>query len=323
MSYKRHVNGGFSLLEMTVVIIVATILATAIIPQLIKGYLINAANKTALDMSAIEEAARAYYIANNNWPSSIAVLQTGNYLPSSWNAINPFGYSSATPLNYSYNILSNPSLLTVSTFIPISAQVIIQNLLPATSVSGGNIYTSVPVPGSSSVLPPGLIMSWASSNLPTGFLWCNGQAVSRTVYSGLFAVIGTLYGAGDDSTTFNLPNTMGRTIVGVDGMGGVSPTNLITQWSTTPSTMGGTFGEDAHRQSVTEMAPHDHAENPWVAIDLSNSKGLYGSSPGGHASMFSPVPRTGISGGNGDATGLGAPSNVVPPSISMGYIIKY
>ena len=63
---------GFSLLEMTVVIIVATILATALIPQLIKGYSINAANKTALDISAIQEASRAYYVANNNWPANIA-----------------------------------------------------------------------------------------------------------------------------------------------------------------------------------------------------------------------------------------------------------
>ena len=118
---NKQIKGGFSLLEMTVVIIVATILATAIIPQLIRVYSINAANKTALDMSAIEEAARAYYVANNSWPANITVLQAGNYLPSSWKVINPFGYSSATPLNYSYNISSNTSLLTVSTFIPISA----------------------------------------------------------------------------------------------------------------------------------------------------------------------------------------------------------
>ena len=166
-------------------------------------------------------------------------------------------------------------------------------------------------------------MPWATNNLPVGYLWCNGQIVSIANYPGLYAVLGTSFG-GDGISTFGLPDDMmGRVIVGVDAMGGVRAVNRITQWSTAPSRMGGTFGEDAHRQSVAEMAPHDHAENPWVAIDLSNSKGLYGSNPGGHASMFTPVPRTGMNGGNADGTGLGAPSNLVQPSISMGYIIKY
>ncbi len=317
---NRRGRGGFSLLEMTVVIICATILATALVPQLIRQYSINAANKVALDISAIEESSRAYYIANNNWPANIAVLQTGNYLPSSWNAINPFGYSSATPSNYSYNISSTTSLLTVSTFVPIAAQPIIQNLLPVTSVSGNNIYSSVSPPGSTSVMPTGSIMPWPSNNLPAGFLWCNGQIVSIATYHGLYAILGTKYG-GDGVNTFGLPPLMGRTIVGVDSMGGASPTNLITQWSSAPATMGGTFGESAHRQSVSEMAPHNHGETGYAAgggsiheLRYSDSN-VYGDSFSGNYTLYA--------GGNGDGTGLGGPANVVQPSIAMGYIIKY
>ena len=172
--FNKKLNDGFSLLEMTVVLIIITILTSAVIPQFIKQYSVNASNKVALDISAVEEASRAYYLANNGWPASIAVLQTGNYLPSSWNAINPFGYSSATPSTYSYNISSNGSLLTVSTTVPVSAQPIIQNLLPVTSVSGNIIYSSVPVPGTLSVLPSGTILPWPSATAPAGFLWCAG-----------------------------------------------------------------------------------------------------------------------------------------------------
>ena len=62
--------------------------------------------------------------------------------------------------------------------------------------------------------PTGTIQAFASSNTPTGWLLCDGSAISRSTYSELFAVIGTTYGAGDGSTTFNLPNLFNRMIVG-------------------------------------------------------------------------------------------------------------
>jgi len=186
LKLNKKLEGGFSLLEMTVVLIVISILASAVIPQLIKGYAVNAANKTALDISAIEEASRAYYIANNNWPANVAALQSGNYLPSSWNAINPFGVSAATPSNYSYNISSNASLLTVSTTVPVSAQPIIQNLLPVTSVTGNIINSSVPVPGGSILVPVGIIVAWSGTigTIPSGWTLCNGVTVPRSDGSG-------------------------------------------------------------------------------------------------------------------------------------------
>lgn len=62
--------------------------------------------------------------------------------------------------------------------------------------------------------PSGSIMAFGSTTPPSGWLLCDGTAVSRTTYAALFAVIGTTYGAGDGSTTFNLPNLKGRAIVG-------------------------------------------------------------------------------------------------------------
>jgi len=176
----------------------------------------------------------------------------------------------------------------------------------------------------SSILPSGTILTWAGTTVPLGFLWCNGQTVSRTTYSGLFAVIGTTYGAGDGSATFNLPDTRGRTIVGVDAMGGSSAVSRITQWGTLPTTIGGTFGEDAHRQTIAELAPHAHVE---ISGGRDNGDPFYdGNNVGGNKNPFTNVTApqsTASTGGNGDSSGLGTPSNVVQPSIAMGCIIKY
>ena len=61
----------------------------------------------------------------------------------------------------------------------------------------------------------GMIYMYAGSTAPSGYLICDGSAVSRTTYSALFSVIGTSYGSGDGSTTFNVPNMSGRISVGV------------------------------------------------------------------------------------------------------------
>lgn len=60
----------------------------------------------------------------------------------------------------------------------------------------------------------GLIMAWAGTSEPTGWLFCRGQEVSRVTYAELYAIIGTTYGDGDGSTTFNLPDCQGRSILG-------------------------------------------------------------------------------------------------------------
>ena len=62
----------------------------------------------------------------------------------------------------------------------------------------------------------GKIIMFAGNTAPEGTLYCNGAAISRTTYSELFAAIGTTYGAGDGSTTFNVPDLRGRWIVGAD-----------------------------------------------------------------------------------------------------------
>jgi microcystin-dependent protein len=79
---------------------------------------------------------------------------------------------------------------------------------------------------------------------------CDGSAVSRSTYSGLFGVLGTAYGAGDGSTTFNLPNLKGRVIVGRD--------SADADWDT----LGETRGAKTHTLSQAEMPVHTHGQSP-------------------------------------------------------------
>lgn len=97
--------------------------------------------------------------------------------------------------------------------------------------------------------PPGMVQAYAGSSAPTGWLLCAGSAVSRTTYAALFAVIGTTYGAGDGSTTFNLPDLRGRVPVGVDGGAGRVTSN---------NALGQSSGEQSHTLSAAEMPAHTH-----------------------------------------------------------------
>ena len=97
--------------------------------------------------------------------------------------------------------------------------------------------------------PAGMISSFCASTPPTGWLQCNGAAVSRTTYADLFAAIGTVYGAGDGSTTFNVPEMRGEFLRAWDNGRGVDSGRAIGTFqdstgidSSTPT--GGSLGMD-------------------------------------------------------------------------------
>lgn len=110
------------------------------------------------------------------------------------------------------------------------------------------------------LIPTGTLLGTARAAAPTGFLLCQGQAVSRTTYAVLFAAIGTTYGAGDGTTTFNLPDLRGSVPVGADAGalrldGAWAPRNLGQR--------GGNMWLQQHAHSVnlnsgTESALHSH-----------------------------------------------------------------
>ena len=97
-------------------------------------------------------------------------------------------------------------------------------------------------------LPTGTVLDYGGTTTPTGFLACDGAAVSRTTYSDLFTAIGTTWGAGDGSTTFNVPDLRRRTAIGSGG----------TQVSGPLTNVGNTGGSETHALSTSEMPSHSH-----------------------------------------------------------------
>lgn len=95
--------------------------------------------------------------------------------------------------------------------------------------------------------PIGAVAMWLTDTEPTGWLFLRGQAVSRATYSALFALIGTTYGAGDGSTTFNLPDLQLRLPIGKNSAG-------------TLSTLGSTAGswDHTHGSGTLTVASHTH-----------------------------------------------------------------
>jgi len=93
-------------------------------------------------------------------------------------------------------------------------------------------------------VPIGTVLDYAGNSIPSGYLECDGSAVSRTAYPKLFAAIGTAWGAGDGSTTFNLPNLGGRACIGKG-----------------TRSVGNTGGSETHTLTANEIPSHAHTIN--------------------------------------------------------------
>ncbi len=120
--------------------------------------------------------------------------------------------------------------------------------IDANNIADGAI-TPAKMASSIGVVPTGAMLDYGGATAPANWLLCDGTAVSRTTYGALFAVIGILFGVGDGSTTFNLPNFKGRGAIGLD--------------VTVPAfdTRGKTGGEINHTPTVAEMAAHGHTQD--------------------------------------------------------------
>lgn len=127
-----------------------------------------------------------------------------------------------------------------------------------TNVAPGEADTDVATVGqlaSADTVPIGAVIDYCGATPPEGYLFAAGQAISRATYAALFEIIGTFFGEGDGSTTFNLPDYRGRVGAGRENMATPATTRLNTLSS---STLGATGGAQTHTLTTAEMPAHSH-----------------------------------------------------------------
>lgn len=160
--------------------------------------------------------------------------------------------------------------------------------------------------------PTGVVIAFAGASAPSGYLLCDGSAVSRTTYATLFALIGETYGVGDGSSTFNLPNVKGRVIAGKGT-------------DSAYDTLGETGGAKTVDLSHSHTA-NDHTHTASGTTSGGSGANTLGSDNGstmptsGHTHPWSIT--TGVQSNKGSSTELSATQSILNPYIVENYAIK-
>jgi len=165
----------------------------------------------------------------------------------------------------------------------------------------------------------GIIIPWSSASIPSGFLQCVGSNVSRSTYSALFAIIGTVYGSGDGATTFGLPDLQDRCVLSksntkaLASTGGAENVSCSGNVSVTAAAANATL-------TIAQLASHSHSGG---ARNSGNQLGP----PSGRASVTT-TGSAGSGSGHGHNITVNASSftgdanSVLQPYLAVVYIIK-
>ena len=170
-------------------------------------------------------------------------------------------------------------------------------------------------------IPTATIVPWSDSSVPTGFLECNGAAVSRGTYADLFAIVGTTYGSGDGSTTFNVPDLQDNVAVGKSGSKNLGSTGGANTVTATGNVGGATANASL---STPQLSSHSHGtgvRNPGPFGMTGNAVTSGQVNP----NSFVSTNATGSGGGhshNMSANFSGDATSVVQPYLTIIYIIK-
>jgi microcystin-dependent protein len=250
--------------------------------------------------------------------ATIAAGTTSTLAPGSNATVSNSGSSSAAVFNFgipagqtgAQGPQGNPGVNTLATT---SANGLLKQISGNTTdfVDGTNSCQNLVAALAGLLVPTGSVLDFAGGVAPTGFLLCNGAAVSRTTYSVLFGAISITYGAGDGSTTFNLPDL--RSVVTVGAGQGTGLTNRV---------LAARGGEENHQLTIAELASHTHIQNPHTHQILSYA----GSPAGGTFHVLEAGALTNGLAGNTTATnqntGSDTAHNNMPPFVVLNKIIK-
>jgi microcystin-dependent protein len=170
-------------------------------------------------------------------------------------------------------------------------------------------------------LNTGLIIPWSTTTAPSGFLECDGTAVSRSTYAALFAVVGTTYGSGNGSTTFNLPDLTDKTVVSRSTANSKSLAQTGGANTVTPT--GNISGSTASTTLTTCQIPsHSHG----VGRGFGACGGAYGLAMNLQGQSGNTASQNTGGGGshshNLSANFVGSSTSVLQPYLVLMYIIK-
>ena len=161
----------------------------------------------------------------------------------------------------------------------------------------------------------GTILPTVATSAPNGWLLCDGSAVSRTTYANLFALVSTTFGAGDGSTTFNLPDLRGRAIIGVGTGAGL-----------TARTRGQTGGAETHSLAEAELPAHGHplriSQTSQTSANTTTTGGvMLNTNTASNVASFTGTPSN-TAGQQIGGTGGNAAHNNMQPFMALSYIIR-
>ncbi|MGC3957534.1 MAG: tail fiber protein [Verrucomicrobiota bacterium] len=161
-------------------------------------------------------------------------------------------------------------------------------------------------PAQEDVIVTGAVLPYCGATAPAGYLQCDGSAVSRTTYAALFAVMGTAYGAGDGSTTFNVPDFRGRTLLGAGTGAGLSN-----------RTRGQTGGAETITLALDQIPLHQHGYTQATGITPTGGE----VSPGMGASVMVGASLDSSAAVTDQAGGTSSHDNMIPFGVAM-WIVK-
>ena len=164
----------------------------------------------------------------------------------------------------------------------------------------------------------GTILPWSTVTPPSGFLECDGTAANRTTYAALFAVIGTTYGVGDGSTTFNVPNLSDNVAVGKSNNKALGTTGGANTVTPTGNVAGSTANATL---STAQLASHSHPGGGSFNIAVNGTGPGPGLAGGNNAGTGNAGSGQGHS-HNMSANFAGDANSVLQPYLTLIYIIK-